>query len=109
LYLVLAHTGVAPQLHFILGNHGFLNPILAAAAMTASSVTVLSNSLRLRRFRPARLEQLSKDGVSKALNPVCKMEADENKAAAISEHKGKKCYSCARGCKKALTRTLGAM
>ncbi len=52
LYPVFYESGVPEGLRFILGRYGFLNPMLAGAAMAFSSVSVMTNSLRLRGFRP---------------------------------------------------------
>ncbi len=101
LYLVFHENGVPPFLRFALGEYGFLNPILAAAAMAASSITVVTNSLRLKKFRLPEGETYGEGGTTmgKAIDPVCKMEVDEKTAAATSEYKGKKYYFCAQGCK----------
>ena len=52
LYPVFAGSGVPEALRPLLGEYGFLNPILAAGAMAISSLSVVSNSLRLKRFNP---------------------------------------------------------
>ncbi len=50
LYPLFAGGTVPEALSPVLGEYGFLNPALAAAAMALSSVTVLANALRLRRI-----------------------------------------------------------
>jgi Cu+-exporting ATPase len=53
LYVFFQDGGVPEGLRWVLGEYGFLNPMLAGAAMAISSVTVMTNSLRLRRVRLA--------------------------------------------------------
>ena len=52
LYFLFGRGGVPVLLQPVFGHDGLLSPVLAGAAMALSSVTVVSNSLRLRHFRP---------------------------------------------------------
>jgi YHS domain-containing protein len=45
-----------------------------------------------------------KEVIIMAIDPVCKMQVDEKKAAAKYEYKGKIFYFCAPGCKEKFAR-----
>ena len=51
LYPLFTDGSVPAILRPVLGEYGFLDPVLAAAAMALSSLTVVSNALRLRRAK----------------------------------------------------------
>jgi Cu+-exporting ATPase len=90
-----------------------LSPILAGAAMAFSSVSVVTNSLRLRRWAPEPTgvagrrpggDRDERGGREMAKDPVCHMEIEPAKAAAQSTHRGRTYYFCAVGCKQAFDR-----
>jgi Cu+-exporting ATPase len=51
LYPLFSGGSMPEVLRPVLGEYGFLNPVLAATAMALSSVTVVSNALRLRQAK----------------------------------------------------------
>jgi Cu+-exporting ATPase len=80
-----------------------LSPILAGAAMAFSSVSVVTNSLRLKRWRPS-IVTVPRGGRTMAKDPVCHMDVDPPRAAAQSTYKSQTYYFCAVGCKQRFDR-----
>ncbi|MGH2653347.1 MAG: heavy metal translocating P-type ATPase [Actinomycetota bacterium] len=93
-----------------------LSPMVAAAAMALSSLSVVTNANRLRTFRPPVLpkpeerqrevtvqvevgaEHEAEEVMATVRDPVCGMDIDPEGAAATAEHAGNRYYFCSRGC-----------
>jgi Cu+-exporting ATPase len=94
-----------------------LSPMIGAAAMAMSSISVVSNANRLRRYKPAFLaasvsvkeikpkvevserKSQEEENMATVKDLVCGMEIDPGTAAAKLDYKGKTYYFCALSCR----------
>ena len=78
----------------------FLPPFLAAVFMAASSVSVVTNALFLKRFEPKTEQQLEEEKLlleEKATDPICGMEIVPSNSIEY-KYKGDNYYFCSTSC-----------
>jgi len=98
-YNIIGIPIAAGILYFATGF--FLPPYLAAVFMAASSVSVVTNALFLKRYEPKTPQQIEEEKLlisqEKVVDPVCGMKIDPRSAIEL-EYQGKIYHFCNPNC-----------